>query len=368
MQQSDSVLKRVLRTAYSWSCGSLALVDAVVPRKREVSVFYGGARQGDVGGPLVKVKRLREHFPEVRWGYNVVYTLSGAPYLPAFAFELFRRRGIPVVHNQNGVFYKGWFAADWEAQNRHMAIAYHAADWVFYQSEFCRLSADLFLGARMGPGEVLYNAVDTNRFCPAASWPDRRSGEYVFLLTGKIGNHLYYRLEGTIAGLKVARDLGLASRLLIAGWVEAGAKKRAEDLAATIGVRDHVIFLGPYSQQNAPDVYRSADAYVMTKHNDPCPNTVLEALACGLPVLYSKSGGVPELVGADAGIPLSCEAGWDRPYAPSAEDVGRGMIAIASRHGDFARAARQRAVDRFDIAHWIGRHREVFERLIMERT
>ena len=37
-------------------------------------------------------------------------------------------------------------------------------------------------------------------------------------------------------------------------------------------------------------------------HNDPCPNTVLEALSCALPVVYSNTGGVPELVGPDCGV------------------------------------------------------------------
>ena len=43
-----------------------------------------------------------------------------------------------------------------------MAFLYHQADYVFWQSNFCKLSANKFLGKRIGPGEVLYNAVDTN--------------------------------------------------------------------------------------------------------------------------------------------------------------------------------------------------------------
>lgn len=367
MLQKDSLAKRMLRRGYVFAQGALAVANYLVPRRRQLAVYYGGARAGDVGGPLVKVSRLREYFPETRWGYNIVYTLSNAPYLPAFVFGVFKRGGIPVVHNQNGVFYRGWYGGDWQAQNRRMAIVYHAADWVFYQSEFCRLAADRFLGPRMGPGEVLYNAVDTNRFRPAAGWPGRRGAEFTFLVTGKIGNHLYYRLESTIAGLKSAKDAGLSARLQVAGWVEAGARRRAEALASELGVERQVSFSGSYSQQSAPALYQMADAYVMTKHNDPCPNTVLEALATGLPVLYSDSGGVPELVGSEAGIALPCEQGWDRPYAPTAADIGHGMLRIAECHAAYAEAARQRAVERFDIAHWIGRHREVFERLREER-
>lgn len=364
--QKDPLQKMLLRTGYRAVCGALVLLNMPLPRRQGIAVYYGGARRGDIGGPLVKVKRLREHFPEARLGCNVVYTLSNAPYLPAFAFRLLKARGIPVVHNQNGVFYKAWYAGDWEAQNRRMATSYHAADWVFYQSDFCRRTADRFLGERRGPGEVLYNAVDTQHFRPALPGLRDSGAPFTFLISGKIGNHLAYRLESTIAGLNVARKAGLDARLTIAGWVEGQARARAEALAREMNLGGCVTYHGSYTQAEAPSIYCSADAYVMTKHNDPCPNTVLEALACGLPILYSESGGVPELAGGDAGVALPCPEDWERPRVPTADEIGAGMLRIAANHGEFSVAARRRAIERFDIAHWIERHRVVFDRLIAE--
>lgn len=367
MALEETFAKTLLRQTYRLGCGAQALAGIAAPRHPDVAVYYGGARKGDSGGPLVKVKRLTQYFPEVRRGFNVAYLLSNAPYLPAFALAALKSVKIPIVYNQNGVFYPAWYAGDWEAQNRRMAIAYHAADWVFYQSEFCRHSADRFLGLRAGRGEVLFNAVDTAAFAPISAIRLKRSGSFTFLVTGKIGDHLYYRLESTIAGLRIARDEGLDARLRIGGQIGATAQRRAAQLADSLGIAECVTYSGPYTQESAPALYNAADAYVMTKHNDPCPNTVLEAMAAGLPVLYSDSGGVPELVGSEAGIALVCEQGWDRPYAPSAADIGCGMIRIAAQRARYAEAARQRAVERFDIAHWIGRHREVFERLREER-
>jgi len=345
------------------ACGARAFCNILVPRRGQLAVYYGGAMSGDQGGPLVKVRRLQEHFPEARWGYDLVYLLSNAAYLPDYALRLLKQRGIPIVHNQNGVFYRAWYSGDWEAQNRRMAISYLAADWVFYQSEFCRRAADRYLGSRAGSGEILYNAVDTSRFAPARARQDAGRDGHCFLITGVIDEHLYYRLESTIAGLKLACDGGLDARLVVAGRVDPEAQARASAMSERLGLTGRIRFTGPYSQEQAPDVYRAADAYVMTKHNDPCPNTVLEALATGLPVLYSDSGGVPELVGTEAGIALPCAEDWETPRTPSAEAIGEGMWRIAGNHAAFAAAARQRAVERFDIAHWISCHRAVFERL-----
>ena len=364
MHLSDAVAKNLLRKAYAASCGAQVLCNTFLPRKNGLAVYYGGARSGGIGGPLVKVKRLREYFPEVQFGYNLAYLLSNTPYLPGFALTLLKRGNIPIVYNQNGVFYKAWYAGDWEAENRRMALPYHAADWVFYQSEFCRLAAEKFLGRRSGPGEVLYNAVDTEVFSPLPNGPEKIDERFTFLLTGKIDSHLYYRLESTINGLRVACVSGLDAHLVVAGWVAADAKSRAEQLARNLGIDRRVVFSGPYTQEQAPMVYRKADAYVMTKHNDPCPNTVLEALSTGLPVLYSDSGGVPELVGTEAGVPLACPEDWDVPRVPTAEAIGEGMLRVAANRSTYATAARRRAVARFDITYWTNRHRKVFERLV----
>lgn len=363
MRQSDAVFKAGLRAAYRQACGATVLGNGLASRHQGLAVYYGGARVGDIGGPLVKVKRLNEHFPEVRWGFNLAYLLSNTPYLPGWALQILKARRIPIVSNQNGVFYKAWYEGDWQGQNATMALAYHAADWVFYQSEFCRRAAERFLGVRSGQGEVLYNAIDTKRFVPRQSVPASRS-PYTFLVTGKIGNHLAYRLENTLAALRRARDDGLDARLLVAGWIEDGARRSADKLAQQLGLDAVVTYSGPYTQSQAPQIYQSADAYVMTKHNDPCPNTVLEAMACGLPVLYSNSGGVPDLVGDAAGVAVSCAEDWEQIQVPDPQQVGEGMTRIAENHAEYSTHARNMAVQRFDMDHWIERHRTVFTRLL----
>jgi glycosyltransferase involved in cell wall biosynthesis len=167
--------------------------------------------------------------------------------------------------------------------------------------------------------------------------------------------------------LAAARAGGLDARLVVAGWMSSQAAAKCRELSAALNLGGVVTMTGPYTQEDAPALYRSADAYLMLKHNDPCPNTVLEALACGLPVLYSDSGGVPELVGDDCGVALECTQSWARPHWPAPAGVAAGMAAIADNHAAMAANARQRAVARFDIAPWIERHRVIFNDLLEAR-
>ncbi len=358
--QRISIGRGLLRACWR---GAMLAHTLFAPSRQEASalprVFYGGARSGNVGGPLVKVKRLQAYFPRHGWNYNLAYVLSNAPYLPAAALDWLRFRGIPIVLNQNGVFYPGWYAGDWKRQNEIMAEAYHRANFVFWQSAFCRRSADHFLGKRAGKGEILFNAIDIEHFVPTKSCVKR---PFTFLVTGKIGRHLSYRLESTIAGLARARNDGLDAKLSIAGWIEDASVVRS--LAERHGLSDHIVVTGSYTQEHAPSIYQGGDAYVMTKYLDPCPNTVIEAMACGLPVLYSASGGVPELVGDEAGIGLSVPEEWNTVHVPSAETIAEGMLKIAANREAMSQAARERAVRYFDIRNWIERHRAVFAELL----
>lgn len=339
-----------------------AILSSFLPRSRTCPrLYYGGARSGNLGGPLVKVKRLQQFFPQHRWNYNLVYLLSNAPYLPSASLDWLKKFNIPLVLNQNGVFYSGWYAGNWQKQNAIMAEAYHRADHVFWQSEFCRYSANRFLGMRKGNGEVLFNAIDLEQFSPAKVKLHRPT---TFLLTGKIGGHLGYRIASTIEGFALACRSGLDARLIIAGWIENMADART--LVEKYQVKEKVRFLGAYTQAEAPNIYCEADAYVMTKYLDPCPNTVIEAMACGLPVLYSASGGVPELVGNEAGIGLPVAEDWEKIHVPDAESIAVGMLRIAENVVVMGQAARSRAEACFDIRDWIERHRMVFEKLLQK--
>ena len=362
--------KNALHLGYRLAVGAATL--AMLPLRqrhalegkfgREIAVFYGGARAGDLGGPLVKVQLLQKRFPQAFPDYSLIYMLSNAIYLPQFAIDRLIGAGVPIALNQNGVFYKAWFPDGWERENERMAGPHQAASHVFYQSEFCRACAERFLGARKGPSEILYNGVDTERFVPAP--PREAAKPFTFLLTGRISRSTAHRLESSVAGLAAARKGGLDCALQVAGGVDKDVFSETRSLIDQLGLAEHVRFSGSYAYAQAPAIYQSADAYLMTKHNDPCPNAVLEALAVGLPVLYSASGGVPELVGDDAGVGVPVAQTFDYAAMPDALDLARGMETIMQRRDEMALNARRRAVERFSLTHWYARHEAVFRQLL----
>jgi glycosyltransferase involved in cell wall biosynthesis len=310
-------------------------------------------------GGTVKFQRLSRALPDAGARFNVLYLgSSDRPEDVRQLIWLARRRGAAFVWNQDGVAYPGWAGTRTSAINRPLSQALHAADHVLYQSNFCRLSAERFLGARDGPSEVLYNAVDTTEFIPAARPPRP--------LTLLLGGNQYqrYRVEAALRTLAELPD----ARLLVAGRLSFAATepeghRTFDELSRSLGVGERVELVGTYTQSDAPALLRRADILLHTKYNDPCPSTVLEAMSCGLPIVFSSSGGVPELVGEDAGLGVPAPLDFERDHPPDPTALAERVLQVAARLDDFAAAARQRAVERFDLQPWIEHHRRLFASL-----
>jgi glycosyltransferase involved in cell wall biosynthesis len=325
-----------------------------------VRVFYGhdlvpGPDDAAAGG-TAKFQKLATRFPNSPHDFNVLYL--GSSGLPRDLRPLLwaaRRRQAPVVLNQDGVGYPGWAGARTDEVNRPLRRALQGAAHVLYQSEFCKRSADEFLGSPRGDWEVLYNAVDTERFRPLEP---RAAGVPLVLLGGD--QTQAYRLElglRTFAALIAEQP---EARLLVTGRVVVDPSALLDEL----GLRDRVELLGRYLQRDAPAIYGRAHVLLHTKVNDPCPNVVLEAMACGLPVVYPASGGTPELVGDDAGVGVPHRTGWERDEPPAPEAMAAAAARVLSDLETFSAAARRRVVERFELGPWLDRHGALFDSLI----
>ena len=358
------LLNRSKRCLYGQAVGLNAYAHHLTSgsvKNDHIAVNYGGARSGNRGGPQVKVELLRSLFPESAANFNLLYLLSGSLYMPPWAIVKLKDRGVPVVLNQNGVFYPAWYPDEWQHENERMAKALSLSDHVFYQSEFCKKSADKFLNSTPKSYEILYNGVDTEFFKPVTRELNKR---FRFLVSGNIGPSTYYRLENAVDALALARQQGLDIEIIFAGMVPEALESQLRAYIENKGLNEFFILSGAYKRSDAPKIFARADAYLITKHNDPCPNVVLEAMACGLPILYSASGGIPEQVGHDAGVGLTVPETYEDNPVPTPDAITTGMSQIMANRDVMSTAARKRAVEMFDIKLWADRHRVIFQKLL----
>src|SRR5207244_5688803 len=165
-----------------------------------------------------------------------------------------------------------------------------------------------------------------------------------------------YRLELALRTFARVLEGEPAARLLVAGRLVSPAEPLLDELR----IRDRVELVGAYAQRDAPALIRRAHLLLHTKVKDPCPSAVIEAMACGLPVVYPASGGTVELVGDEAGIGVPHPEGWERDEPPAPEALAEAVIRVLSNRAVYAEAARSRAVERFALGPWLDRHAELF--------
>jgi glycosyltransferase involved in cell wall biosynthesis len=171
------------------------------------------------------------------------------------------------------------------------------------------------LGAQPEKIAVLRNGVDLERFRPLDRDGLRRSmglsGDVIASvghLIERKGHHLAIEALGALAD----------ATLLIAGAGEERA--RLERLAAARGVAGRVRFLGPVAPERIAEIYNAADVLALASSREGWPNVLLEAMACGTPVVATPAWGSVEVIReAEAG--LLCD---DR----SAEALARGLKTI----------------------------------------
>jgi glycosyltransferase involved in cell wall biosynthesis len=320
-----------------------------------------------VSGGFVKCLDLAERFPNVSLHPNLLYLVSSAlPERRELLARAAKRAGGRFVLNQNGVAYPAWAGARWREWNAPNARVHAAADYVIYQSEFCRECARRFLGNRNGKSEILYNPVDTKTFVPRAEC-GQENRPMVLLVAGS--HHDAYRVRLAIQAFAGAHRKKPNIRLLLAGrmvWSPT-ANEEARAWTNETGLASLIEFHGAYTQANAPELFRRADVLLHLKVQDPCPRLVVEAMACGLPIRYSATGGTPELVGAKAGIGIPGKNDFERINPPPLDEVIEAILWISEGRGEMACHARTRAVETFSVEAWLENHARIFAHLAEKR-
>lgn len=137
---------------------------------------------------------------------------------------------------------------------------------------------------------IIPNIIDLETFSP----PIKDAPDDMFTLAITRNLEPIYGLDVAIEALAIARREEPEIRMIIAG---SGPERDAlQALVTSLGLEGAVEFCGRLSREEVVELYHRADAALNPTRVDNMPNSVLEALACGLPVISTDVGGVPFIV------------------------------------------------------------------------
>ena len=147
---------------------------------------------------------------------------------------------------------------------------------------------------------VAYPGVELERFCPSqGDGSNQPSRPYVLCLAGADPTKNVETLIEAFAGLP--RSLRGSYDLILAG--DFLRRRDLRELAARLGLEKQVVFTGVVSDQRLIELYQQATLFVFPSRYEGFGLPVLEAMACGCPVLSSNASSLPEVAG-DAAILL----------------------------------------------------------------
>lgn len=153
-----------------------------------------------------------------------------------------------------------------------------------------------FLGVNKDNITILRNAIDTNKFRPLKNKKLRK----YYKINDKIILILFVgyldRFKGIFelidAFYEINKNTNTMLMIIGEGPKEDELKKRASQLK----LKKSVIFTGKLKPENTNKYYQAADIFVLPSHTEGTPLVVIEAMACGLPIVASNVGGIPEIV------------------------------------------------------------------------
>ena len=315
--------------------------------------------------PLPVTKNLREQLGrlDAEHGFEV-FNLHGRwfPHWNEVA-KYARKKGkmmVQTLHNQrpygisplvsaSGMVYEGLWGKP----------VLRGADWIISVSEGAKRDIMKY-GLDGDRIKVIHNGVDVNFYKPSApTFREKYADGYDHLLVfvGRIIEqkglrHLYDAMP------RVLKEHP-RTRILIVG--KGKLRERHMELVRRKGLEKNVLFPGFIPDEKMPDLYSSADIFVLPSLWEPFGFVLVEAGSCGTPLCGSDVGGIPEII----------ERGKNGLTFPSG-DPKRMAEALESMLGDerklreMGKNSREIAVERFDWEVIARKTREFYEKAIPE--
>ena len=220
------------------------------------------------------------------------------------------------------------------------------------------------------PIDVISNFVDTVRFHPdrhgrnhTLSWmfpdagPECLHAEDLSVLVHVSNFRAVKRVDLIVRAFAMLADTTSAVLVLVGDGPERGP---VQALSRSLGLQRRVCFLG--NRENCVPILQAADLFVQASEPESFGLAALEAQACGVPVVSTAVGGVPEVI-------TDGETGLLVPNVDAGElaAAARQILGDRSMWNRMSGAARRRAIERFTLADAVDRYEACYRRVVENR-
>lgn len=293
--------------------------------------------------------------------YDAVLVIGGTRDLPGLWRA--KRAGIPIIQRLDGM---NWLHKHLKTGLRHYLRAEYGnrvlsfiraqlATGIIYQSKFSQDWWERVYGPTRVPKQVVYNAVDLDTYTYDDAHQRPKDKYRILLVEGSLQGGYELGLKTAVQLAEaIANNHQLPIELMVAGKVTP-ALKAEWDQKSNIPIQ----WVGLVARERIPELDRSAHLLYSADLNAACPNAVIEAMACGLPVLAYDTGALAELVSEEAGriVPYGGDPWQLEP--PDIPAMASAAVEIINNQERMRPAARKQAEDLFALDTMVDKYLQV---------
>ncbi len=222
--------------------------------------------------------------------YDLCHAVFGLP-AGVLAWRLARAHGIPYLVSLRGSDVPG-YDASWRWVHTLLGSV-NTRVWKCAARVVANSKALRDLASEAEPDlriEVIHNGVDANAFRPLSIAKARPDHQLQLIFVGRLVERK--GLQHVLVAL--AQLPGLTVSLTVVG--SGNYRRQLEDLCRIHSLRNRVRFVGHLANEELPSVYSQHDAFILPSLTESHAMVLTEAMSCGLPVIGSAVGAIPEVV------------------------------------------------------------------------
>ena len=264
-----------------------------------------------------------------------------------------RQRGVRIVQRLN---WMNWLHRQQKTSLRHYLraegnnlllalIRRWLAQRIVYQSRFSYDWWQREYGALNTPNQITYNGVYLSQFSPQGAQQPPADRLRLLLVEGHLSGDYSQGLENAIALVELLQTTyHLNIELTVVGNVPPAVKTRFLRRGGSA-----ITWVGVVPREQIPEIDSSAHLLFSADLNAACPNAVIEALACGLPVVSFDTGALSELLQGDAGKVAPYGSNYWKLEPPDLAPLAEAAVQILTHNASYRQAARERAEAAFGL-------------------
>lgn len=255
-----------------------------------MSIFIRFRKNEEIGGPMTFMRNLKAELKKQKFQYQKTPFFAKGMFFPiAENFVLIRLTklfGGKIIQRLDGVYYPSKNGEFYEKYNSKMKSVYkNYSDFVVFQSQYSIKQVFAMFGEiPKSKYTVIFNGANINIFYPGDN--KKLHKKIRFVTTGRYRNK--DMLNPVIEALDILEKKGVNFELLIIGPILLDNKDK-------ILSRKYVKNTQTLNQKEIANQLRNSDIFIYSHLNPPCPNSVIEAVCCGLPVVGFDSGALKEI-------------------------------------------------------------------------